>query len=195
MSGGGSYNVMRPVPISAMTIVESIELLRVLIWPLVLLTTIILLRRQLGGLFGRVREIEGPGSLKVSLDAAAVEQIIAEGRKENATPGAVAERIVKAVTVLDRREARILRALFDDAGRAINNYQSDYYRPALESLVAKQFVHKVEKGFALTDEGQRVTTEYVLSVLKKMERPASEPEKVPATVPIRAQANHANDPR
>ena len=152
-----------------MTIGEAIDLLRVLVWPVVVLTTIVLLRRQLEGLFGRVREIEGPGSLKVSLDAVAVEQIITEGREENASPSAVAERIVQAATVLDRREARILRALLDDAGRAIYNYQTDYYRPALESLLAKRFVQKVDRGFALTDEGQRVTREYVLSVLKRVQ--------------------------
>jgi hypothetical protein len=156
----------REVTIKALT-----DLLGVLTWPIVILVVVILLRRELAGLFGRVREIEGPGSIKVSLDANKVEQIIKEGRQDNTTPAAVAERIVQAATVLDRREARILRALFDDDGRAIYSYQNDYYRPALESLLGKEYVRKIDKGFALTPMGQRITREYILGVLQRLESP------------------------
>jgi hypothetical protein len=104
--------------------------------------------------------------LKVSLDPNKVEQIIAEGRKENAPASAVAERIVEAATILDKREARILRALLDDDGRKIYSYQSDYYRPALESLLAKGYIGRVDKGFTLTQEGRRVTKEYLQGVLQ-----------------------------
>jgi hypothetical protein len=133
------------------------------------LIAIVLLRRELTGLFGRVREIEGPGSLKVSLDPNKVEQIIKEGQQENAPPAAVAERIVEAVTILDKREARILRALLDDDGRAMYSYQTEYYRPALGSLLAKGYVQKVDKGFALTQEGRRVTRQYIQGVLQRLD--------------------------
>src|SRR4051812_47606727 len=102
-----------------MTIAESIDLLRVVVWPVVVLLTIILLRRELQGLFGRVREIEGPGNVKVLLDEMKLQQIITEGRESNAPAAAVAERIVKTATVIDPREARILRALFDEEARAM----------------------------------------------------------------------------
>lgn len=149
-----------------MTIEAFTGLLGVVTWPAVVLVAVVLLRRELAGLFGRVREIEGPGSLKVSLDPNKVEQIIAEGRKENAPASAVAERIVEAATILDKREARILRALLDDDGRKIYSYQSDYYRPALESLLAKGYIGRVDKGFTLTQEGRRVTKEYLQGVLQ-----------------------------
>jgi hypothetical protein len=153
----------------ALTIEALTGLLAVVAWPVVVLIAIVLLRRELAALFGRVREIEGPGSLKVSLDTTKVEQIIAEGRKENAPPSAIAERIVQAATILDRREARIMRALLDDDGRAMYNYQSDYYRPALESLLAKGYIQRVNKGFALTQEGRRVTREYIQGVLQRLD--------------------------
>jgi hypothetical protein len=138
-----------------------------------MLIAIVLLRRELSALFGRVREIEGPGSLKVSLDTIKVAEIIREGRKENTPPADVAARIVQAATILDKREARILRALVDDDGRAIYSYRSDYYRPALESLLAKGYVQKVDKGFALTQEGRRVTKEYLSSMLRGLEKPST----------------------
>jgi hypothetical protein len=152
------------------TIKELIELLGVMAWPVVILVALTLLRRELAGLFRRIREIEGPASLKFLLDANKVEQIIKEGRQENAAPAAVAERIVKAATVLNQREARILRALFDDAGRALYAYQNnDYYRPSLESLLGKAYVRKVDKGFSLTPKGQQITREYLQGVLQRLE--------------------------
>jgi len=157
-----------------MTIEELTSLLGVLVWPAVVLVAVTLLRRELAGLFGRVREIEGPGNLKLSLDPNKIEQIINEGRKENSPTAAVAERIVRAATILDKREARILRALLDDDGRAIYSYQNDYYRSALESLLAKGYVRRMDKGFALSQEGQRVTKEYLLGVLKALESPKPE---------------------
>lgn len=158
-----------------MTVEALTSLLGVLVWPAVVLIVVALMRRELAGLFGRVREIEGPGSLKVSLDPNKVEEIIKEGRKENAAPAEVAERIVRAAVVLDKREARILRALFDDDGRPIYSYQNDYYRAALESLLAKGYVQKRDKGFALTAEGQRVTREYLLGVLHGTEKTVPPP--------------------
>jgi hypothetical protein len=146
------------------------KLLGVLTWPTVVLIVVVLLRREIRGLFGRVREIEGPGDLKVSLDPNKVGQILDEARKENASTAAVAERIVQSATILDRREARILRALVDDDGRALYSYLSDYYRQALEATMSKGYVRRQGKGFALTDEGHSVVRDYLLSVLQRPAR-------------------------
>jgi hypothetical protein len=159
-----------------MTIDQLSGLLGVVVWPVVVVVAAVLLRRELGGLFGRVREIEGPGSLKVSLDAAKVEKIINEGRKDNVPPAAVAERIVRTATVLDRLEARILRALLDDEGRLIYNYQTVYYRSALEALLAKGYVRKLDKGFALSQEGTRITKDYLLGVFQRLDAPKPAPD-------------------
>lgn len=156
-----------------MTIQAITGLVGVLAWPVVVLVVLALLRTEIIALVGRVREIEGPGDLKVSLDPDKVQQIIEQGRKENSPPAAVAERIVQSATILDKLEARILRALLDDDGRAIYSYQTAYYRPSLESLMAKGYVRKIDKGFALTLEGKRVTKEYILGVLQSFDTPAS----------------------
>jgi len=144
-------------------------LIGVLAWPVVALAVLVVLRREITALFGRVREIEGAGGLKVSLDPNKVEQIIEQGRKDNSPLATVAKRIVQSAVVLDKREARILRALLDDDGRAIFAYQTTYYRPFLESLMAKRYVRKFDKGFALTQEGKRVTKEYLDRVLQEFE--------------------------
>ena len=104
--------------------------------------------------------------LKITLDAQKVEQIITKGRQANATPAAVAQQIVRSATVLEKRETRILRALLDDDGRGMFNYQTDYYKPALMALVSKGLVQRQDKGFALTPEGMRVTKEYLTTVLE-----------------------------
>jgi hypothetical protein len=149
-----------------MTISEIITLLDTLAWPVVILIVVAVFRHQLVMLFGRVREIEGPGDLKITLDAEKVEQIISRGRQDNASPAAVAQQIVRSATVLEKREMRILRALLDDEGRGMFNYQTDYYRPALMALVSKGLIQKHDKGFALTPEGMRVTKEYLSTVLE-----------------------------
>jgi hypothetical protein len=145
------------------------QLLRVLAWPAVVLIGIWLLRREIRELFGRVREIEGPGAVKVTLDAKKLEEIIQEGQRDKTPPSAVAGRIIQSVNVLDKREARILRALLDDDGRGIHYYQTNYYRPALESLLAKGQVTKAGKGFELTQEGRRITKAYLLDVLNSLD--------------------------
>ncbi len=152
-----------------MTIEAVTGLVHALAWPIVTLIAIALLRREVTSLFGRVREIEGPGELKLTLDPNKVEQIIIEGRKDNAPPAAVAQQIVSSAIVLDKRESRILRALLDDDGRAIYNYQSEYYRPSLEALIGKGYVQRLDKGFALTEEGRRATKEYILGILAQIE--------------------------
>jgi len=153
-----------------LTIEAITKLIGVLAWPVVVLAVLVLLRREIIALFERVREIEGAGT-KVSLDPVKVEQIIEQGRKENSSLATVAKRIVQSAVVLDKRESRILRALLDDDGRAIYSYQTAYYRPFLESLMAKGYVRRFDKGFALTQEGQRVTKEYLDRVLQDSETP------------------------
>ena len=153
-----------------MTIEAITKLIGVLAWPVVVLAVLVLLRREIIALFERVREIEGAGT-KVSLDPVKVEQIIEQGRKENSSLATVAKRIVQSAVVLDKRESRILRALLDDDGRAIYSYQTAYYRPFLESLMAKGYVRRFDKGFALTQEGQRVTKEYLDRLLQDSETP------------------------
>ena len=138
---------------------------------MVALAVLLLLRHEITALFGRVREIEGGGT-KLTLDPNKVEQIITEGRKDNSPLATVAKRIVQSALILDKREARILRALLDDDGRAINSYQTAYYRPFLESLIAKGYVRKFDKGFALTKQGQRITKEYLDRVLQELETPS-----------------------
>ena len=66
-----------------MTVQAITGLIGVLAWPVVVLVVLALLRGEIVALFGRVREIEGPGDLKVSLDPNKVQQIIEQGRKEN----------------------------------------------------------------------------------------------------------------
>jgi hypothetical protein len=154
----------------SMTLEGLTGLLAVLAWPIVALVMVAFLRREIIGLFGRVREIEGPGDLKVSLDPSKVEKIIEEGRKLNAPVAAVAERIVESAVVLDKREARILRALLDDDDRALYSYQSDYYRAALNSLTTRGYIRKTGKGYALSEEGRRVTREYLLGVFQGLSK-------------------------
>lgn len=62
---------------------------------------------------------------------------------ENSPLAAVAKRIVQSAVVLEKHEARILRALLDDDGRAIYSYQTASYRPFLESLMAKEYLDRV----------------------------------------------------
>lgn len=157
-----------------MTVSEITALLDTLAWPVVILVVVAVFRRQFVVLVGRVREIEGPADLKITLDAQKVEQIISKGRQDNAPPAAVAQQIVRSATVLDKREARILRALLDDEGRALFNYQTDYYKPALMSLVSKGLVQKHDNGFALTPEGLRVTKEYLSAVLESGQKASSQ---------------------
>ena len=158
-----------------MTVTEIIALVDTLAWPVVILFVLTVFRRQLVALLGRVREIEGPADLKVTLDAQKVEQIITRGRQAHATPAAVAQQIVRSA--LEKRETRILRALLDDDGRAMFNYQTEYYRPALMALIHKGLVHRHDKGFALTPEGMRVTKEYLTGVLESGTASSSTPSQ------------------
>ena len=88
-----------------MTIQAITALLGVLAWPVVALAVLVLLRREITGLFGRVREIEGGGT-KVSLDPTKVEQIIEQGRMENSPLATVANVCTNVNDLLRAAEPR-----------------------------------------------------------------------------------------
>jgi hypothetical protein len=117
----------------------------------------------------RAREFAGPGNLKVSLDPNKVDEIIEKARRENASPQTVAERIAQSAIILDNREARILRGLLDDDGRAMVAYQEPYYKPALDSLIKQGYIQREGKGFSLTLDGKQRTKDYLLSVLTRID--------------------------
>lgn len=150
-----------------MEIIKAVtELLRVILWPLVVLVLLFLSRREIRTLFGRVRGIEGPGDVKVTLDPYKAEEIIEEGRRTNAPSADIAKRIAQSAPTLDTLEKRILRGLFDDDGRAMYSYQDDYYRNAFANLRQKGYIEKLDRGFRLTDEGKQLTKEYLKQALE-----------------------------
>jgi hypothetical protein len=151
-----------------MTIHDLTALLGVLLWPVVVLVLAILLRREIPNLISRVREIAGPGNLKVAFDPKKLEEIAEDAKRGNTSTKSLAERLERSLTVFDNLEARILRALLDDDGRAMYNYQTSYYRPALDSLLKQGYVQKAGKGLALTPEGKQKTKEYLLTVLDRI---------------------------
>lgn len=151
-----------------MTLHDTTGLIEVLVWPITVFVVVILLRPELVRLIGRVREFEGPGNVKIGFDPQKLEQVVESAKQENASPKAIARQLEQSVTLLDNREARILRALLDDDGRAIYNYQTDYYRPALDSLLKRGYVQREAKGFALTPLGKTKTKQYLLPVLDRI---------------------------
>jgi hypothetical protein len=64
---------------------------------------------------------------------------------------------------LEIRKLRLLRALVgEDEGRDLNIYlQSDFYRPALESLKTDGFVKSIGKTYHLTEKGNEYTRGYL----------------------------------
>jgi hypothetical protein len=148
-----------------MDIKDLAELIKSLAWPVVVVIVVVVFREEMRAILGRIRGIEGPGDVKLTLDSGKIEKIIEEGQKQNATASSVADKIVKSSTIVDKRESRILRALLDDEGRSIYSYQSNYYKPALESLIAKGYVERAGKGYALTQEGRNVTKDYISGVI------------------------------
>ena len=82
----------------------------------------------------------------------------------------MAERILQS---LDKREARIIRALFDDSGRAIYSYQNSYYKDSLHSLIEKGYVEKLNRGYALTEEGKNFAKSYFKRIIGKMDNNSS----------------------
>lgn len=142
-----------------------VKLLDTIMWPIVTLTIIFIFKDHISSLIGRIREFEGPGDIKVSLDKREIKEIIEEGKEKNYSPDTMAERILQS---LDKREVRIIRALFDDSGRAIYSYRNSYYKDALQSLLDKGYVEKLERGYSLTAEGNNFAKSYFLRVIGRM---------------------------
>ena len=128
-------------------------------WPITILIILIIFKEAIKDLIFRIREFEGAGS-KVSLDAYKVKEILEKGKDKTAED--LAKQIIDISR--DKREYRILRALFDDKGRAIYAYQSSFYKSALQSLLDENLVERVGNGYGLTDEGFRLTKEYLQDV-------------------------------
>jgi hypothetical protein len=158
--GGYDFSVMAP---------QLTDIAAALAWPLVVLIGFIVLRRELSLAFARVRGIGAPGDLQVVFEAAhaRVAEIIEDSRQNNVPAKAVAEHILRGAMVIDKREARIIRALVDDDGREIRSYQA-HYRSALQGLLARGYVELSGEGFALTMEGKRVAREYLESALTRL---------------------------
>jgi len=136
-----------------------------MLWPIVVLVIIFVFRSPIKDFIDRIREFEGPGDIKASLDTSKVTEILEKGKSQKKSSQELAQEIVKISR--DKREKRILRALLDDKGRAIYNYQRPYYRHALESLLDEGLVERLDKGYGLTDQGFRVTKEYLENILKE----------------------------
>jgi hypothetical protein len=143
-----------------------VDLVGKLAWPLVVLVLLFGYRRALLDLFGRARELEGPGGISVKLDK--LEQIVAAGQRDGRPARDVANQIVEEA-IVDERESRILRGLLGEkSGRLMMNYQSHGYRPALEALLARRWIVRNADGtFALTDAGTKVVVRSLRPLIEK----------------------------
>ncbi len=149
-----------------MTTESIVTLIGYLVWPGLLAFVVLYFRQNIADLIDRIQSLEGPGDVKVSFDKRKVEQIVEEGKKENAPAQVVAERIVEQA-VVDPKELRILRALFGEDGRQLRQFLGSYYRDALASLVAKGYVKKDGRDFYLTDQGKKATRAYLSNLLQE----------------------------
>jgi hypothetical protein len=147
-----------------------VTLIGYLVWPCVLVFAILYFRRNLGDLMDRIQSLEGPGDVKVSFDKRKVEQIVEQGKKENAPASVVAERIIEEA-VVDRKELRILRALFGENGRQLQQFLGSYYRDALINLLANGLIRKEGKDFFLTEKGMRATVTYLSNLMHEEQKP------------------------
>jgi len=136
-------------------------------WPAAVVSLILLFRIQISDAIDRAREFEGPADLKLTLDPRHVEQIVAEGRAENAPASEVAQRIVEQA-VVDKRELRILRALLgEQTGRAMHGYRGPFYRPSLDSLMSEGMVQFNQGKYFLTDKGRAAVREHLMPLLNE----------------------------
>jgi len=137
-----------------------------LAWPFVVAVSIVAFHRPLVRLIERTREFEGPGDVKIKLDAAQVEKIMVEARHDNLSAEAVTKRIVEEA-VIDEREFRILRGLLGESeGRSMHAYQTAFYRPALEELEKKKWITRAHGKFKLSAEGLQVLRPRLVSLLE-----------------------------
>jgi 16S rRNA C967 or C1407 C5-methylase (RsmB/RsmF family) len=150
-----------------MSLQDLINLLDILAWPIITLAIILIFKKHISSLIDRIRELEGPGDLKISLNENKneIKEILKEGTEKKYAPEEMLERIMQT---LDKREIRIVRALFDDPGRAIYSYQNDYYKDALKRLLDKGYVEKRQNGYSLTKEGNNFAKEYFQRVIERI---------------------------
>jgi hypothetical protein len=148
-----------------------VELISVLAWPLTVLIVVVSFRPQIAEFLTRIREVEGPGDIKVRLDQTEIKRLIEKGQQANVPPDELAEQIVKYAELKDSRELRILRALFDEpAGRGIWTYANNrFYRGALDNLLAKGYVSGGKGKYRLTATGEEVCRQYLRAVLESFE--------------------------
>ena len=99
------------------------------------------------------------------------QEVLEESRNQNVPTQEVARRIMQeAVVIVDRRERRVLRALLDEnKGRRINAYRrSNYYRPAINSLLAEGHIRRLEDGrYVLTNTGMDAIKGFLMPILSE----------------------------
>ncbi len=133
-----------------------------LAWPIATLTVAWIFRKEIKG---AIRQLEGleAGQVKVNLANVAKAEVI---RAETQSNEVIAKRFLEQ-KVVDDRELRILRGLVGETnGRSLNDYRrSGFYRPALDSLLAKHLIENIHHKFHLTQLGTEVVTAHLRAIL------------------------------
>ena len=89
-----------------MTLHEWTALVGAIAWPVTILIIVVLLRRELVRLIGRVRELEGPGNVKLAFDSQKIEEVLEEVKRGTATSKALAARLEKSLRQPHRQHHR-----------------------------------------------------------------------------------------
>ena len=154
--------------------IESLfELLGAIAWPVVTLiifvTFFLTFQEQIGDLVERIREFQA-GSTAFKVDPIKTEQDI-EKAKEISKKTSSEEEAAKQLLneqVLEVAELRILRGLVGESGgRGFYSFRrNDYYRPAFDSLAAKNLIFKAGKKYFLTPLGTKVVKVHLTKVLE-----------------------------
>lgn len=156
------FILLSQVPISQEMQKELLNFLAGLAWPV---TTLVLARAfsdEIKGVIQRISGVEA-GQVKINLDSVVKAKEI---RADTPTDEDTAKEYLKE-NIVDVRELRILRSLVGEiGGRSLHNYRrSGYYRPALDSLIAKDLVNDIQKKYYLTSLGKKVVAEHLRKVL------------------------------
>ena len=143
-----------------------VRLAEALAWPLFAVVLVLIFRRPTASLLNRIRELEGPASIKAKLDPNEIARIVEEGRKEDVPAKVIAQRIVKH-SLIDAGERRVLRALLDEQeGRYISAYKTNY-PAAIDNLQALGYIRREHGRFILTESGREAASAYLLQILAK----------------------------
>ena len=146
-----------------------IQLIGFIAWPVTVLLILLIFRRAIVSMAEKVERVETAG-VKLFLDREKVEQLIRRGKQEEISEEEVAAQIVKSAREVDVSELRILRALFDEPqGRLISNY-AKYYPGALNSLIGKGQIQKINDKYFLTPAGNQAATEYLRTAMGRTHR-------------------------